>query len=48
MKKFYAESPILTVSVFENTDVLTISYGDDNMGGWAGSWFGATGGANNG
>ena len=45
MKKFYAQSPMLTVQLFENADVLTISYGDDNVGHWGG-WFGESGGSN--
>jgi hypothetical protein len=45
MKKFYAESPVLTVKLFDQADVLTISYGDDNVGSWGG-WF-ENGGSSN-
>ena len=45
MKKFYAESPIITVHTLDCSDILTVSGGDDNVkaGYWDG-WFGVSGG----
>lgn len=47
MKKFYQEAPMLTVTVFENADVVTVSYQDDNVGGWNSGWLTGNGGGSN-
>ena len=44
MKKFYEQAPLLIVTVFDNADVVTTSYQDDNVGGWSTVWFGGNGG----
>lgn len=48
MKKIYAEGPEIIVHVWDEADVITASFGDDNVGYWDGSWFGNKNGGTNG
>ena len=48
MKKVYAEGPEIVVRLLNCDDVITTSYGDDNLGFWNETWFGNTNGGTNG
>jgi hypothetical protein len=49
MKKIYEERPEIIVRLWNSDDVVTASYGDDNVGFWSENWFGNTnGGGTNG
>ncbi len=48
MKKIYAERPEIIVYIWNEDDVITASFGDDNVGYWDGTWFGNNGGTNGG